>query len=209
MSRKLLLLGGGGHCRSVADCALSSGLFDNIGIVDFVEASCLGISTVGTDDDLQKLHDEGWTDAFVTVGSIGDTVLRRKLYKKIKDAGFKVPVIADPSAVIARGTSIGEGSFIGKRVVVNSGVSAGDCCIINTGAVVEHDCAIGSFAHLGPGSVLCGEVKVGEDSHVGAGSTVIQQVCIGKGVLVGAGSVVTKDLPDGVKAYGDPCRVAE
>ncbi len=209
MNRKLLLIGGGGHCRSVIDSVLSAGLYEEIGIVDFADCSCLGIETVGTDDDLPALFAQGWTDAFVTVGSVGDTALRRKLYKKIKDTGFNVPVIADPAAVIAKGTSIGEGSFIGKAAVVNTAASVGECCIINTGAILEHDCVIGDFAHISPRSVLCGEVTVGQDSHVGAGAVVIQQVSIGSRVLVGAGSVVTKDLPDGVKAYGDPCRVIE
>lgn len=209
MNRKLLLIGGGGHCRSVADSVLASGLYDEIGIVDFADCSCLGIETVGTDDDLPALYAQGWTDAFVTVGSVGDTALRRKLYKKIKEAGFNVPVIADPTAVIAGGTTIGAGTFIGKRAVINTAASIGECCIINTGAVVEHDCVIGDFSHISPCGVLCGEVTVGADSHIGAGAVVIQQVKVGSGVLAGAGSVVTKDLPDGVKAYGNPCRVAE
>ena len=72
--KRLLLIGGGGHCRSVADCVLSAGLYDQVGIVDFdPDASALGIKVVGTDDDLQKLKDEGWTDAFVSVGSVGST----------------------------------------------------------------------------------------------------------------------------------------
>lgn len=209
MKRKLLLIGGGGHCRSVLDSILSEGLIHEIGIVDFNDCEWMGVETVGTDDDLPALREQGWTDAFVTVGSIGDTSLRRKLYRMIKDLGFEIPVIVDPTAVIAGGVSIGEGSFIGKRVVINPETSIEECCIINSGAVIEHDCSIDAFTHISPGCVLCGGVTVGADSHIGAGTAVIQQVDIGSNVLVGAGSVVTRDLPDSVKAYGNPCRVIE
>lgn len=207
MSRKLLLIGGGGHCRSVLDSVLAAGGFDEIGIVDSVGDPCLGIPVVGTDDDIPALVRSGWTEAFVTVGSIGDTRIRRRLYDMIRGYGLKIPVIVDPSAILGKDTDIAEGVFVGKRAVINAGVAVDACAIVNTGAVVEHDCAIGAFAHISPGAVLCGQVQVGKDSHVGAGSVVKQQVRIGEGTLIGAGSVVVGDIPDHVKAYGVPCRV--
>ena len=75
--------------------------------------------------------------------------------------------------------------------------------------MIEHDCEIGEFAHISPGTVICGQVHIGMDSHIGAGSVVRQQIRIGSDVLIGAGSVVVKDMPNHVKAYGNPCRVAE
>lgn len=205
---RLLLIGGGGHCRSILDCAISSGRYDQFGIVDFdSSASALGIPVVGTDDDLPALLGSGWDSAFISVGSVGSTALRRKLYQKIKDLGFNIPVIADPTAVIAAGTEIGEGSFIGKNAVVNTGSVVGSCVIINTGAIIEHDCKVGDFSHMSPGAILCGQVKVGADSHVGAGTVVRQQITIGDCSLIGAGSVVVQDIPENVTAFGNPCKV--
>lgn len=209
MSRKLLLLGGGGHCRSVIDCALSMGIFSEIGIVDNTANALHVDGVVGSDEDLPILFEQGWTDAFISVGSIGNTAVRRKLYNLIKESGFNVPVIADPTACLARNAFIGAGTFIGKKAVVNTAAIVGECCIINSGSIVEHDCSIGEFSHVSPGSVLCGGVKVGKDSHIGAGSIVKQSVSIGNNVLIGAGSLVLKDLPDRVKAFGSPCRVVE
>ncbi len=209
MNRRLLLLGGGGHCRSVVDSALSLNIYDEIGIVDFKDSSCLGIPVVGTDDDLPALYSKGWTDAFITLGSIGNTTVRRKLFQLINSIGLMVPAIIDPSAAVAAGTEIGRGVFIGKNAVLNTGASVGDCAIINTGAVVEHDCSVGAFAHVSPGAVLCGEVTVGADAHVGAGAVVRQQLVIGEHALIGAGSVVLREIPAHAKAYGNPCRVVE
>ena len=206
--KRLLLIGGGGHCKSVLDCALSMACFDEIGIVDRdLLVSALGIHVVGSDDDLPRLKNEGWTDAFVSVGSIGDTNLRRRLYQIIKDLDFVIPTIIDPSAVVGRKTEIGEGVFIGKQAVINAGASIGVCAIINTGAIIEHDCRIGAFSHISPGGILCGQVIVGDDSHIGAGTVVRQSISIGDNTLIGAGSVVIKDVPNNSKAYGNPCKV--
>ena len=205
--KKILLIGGGGHCHSVLDSILLSGIYDKIGIIDNIDSSVLDIPVVGTDDDIPRLKEAGWTDAFVTVGSIENTNLRHKLYDMVRRIGMNIPTIIDPSAIIARGTVISEGVFIGKRAVVNTGCRIGKCAIINTGAIVEHDCRVGDFSHISSGATICGQVNVGNDSHVGAGSVVRQQIIIGNCSLIGAGSVVVKDIPDAVKAYGNPCKV--
>lgn len=208
--KRLLLLGGGGHCRSILDCIISNGLYEQIGIVDFDKtASALGVSVVGTDDDLPQLLMDGWTDAFISVGSIGSTGLRRKLYDMVKQIGFSVPSVIDPTATISRDVIVDEGVFIGKGAIVNTGSRIGICAVVNTGAVIEHDCKIGAFAHVSPGTTLCGQVTVGDDAHVGAGSVVRQGIKIGASSMIGIGSVVVKDIPDNVKAYGNPCRVVE
>ena len=210
MSKRLLLIGGGGHCRSVLDCALSMSCFDEIGIVDRDPmASALGIHVVGNDDDLPRLKEEGWTDAFISIGSVGATELRRRLYRTVSELGFTVPTIIDPSAILGRSVKIGEGAFIGKLAVINAGASVGECAIINTGAVIEHDCRVGAFAHVSPGATLCGQVVAGADSHIGASAVVRQCISIGDNTLIGAGSVVVKDIPGHVKAFGNPCKVVE
>ncbi len=209
IENRILLLGGGGHCRSVLDCLQSLDLYDSIGIVDFdSSATAIGVPVVGSDDNLPSLLESGWTNAFITVGSIGSTNLRRKLYSLVKSLGFNVPSIVDTTAVIARGVSIGEGVFIGKRTVVNTGASVGDCAIINTGAIIEHDCKIGEFSHVSPGAVLCGQVSVGCDTHIGAGSAVRQCINIGNNAVIGMGSVVINDIADGTTSYGNPSKVA-
>lgn len=209
MKKKLLLIGGGGHCHSVIDSVIGTNKYDEIGIIDKVDSSCLGVSVIGTDNDLPVLIKDGWTFAMITVGSVGNTKTRRRLYEMIKGLGYLSPSIIDPTAVIAKGTVIKAGSYIGKRAVINTGSVIDECCIINTGSIVEHDCKIGAFAHISSGVILCGQVKVGADSHIGAGTTVRQQITIGDSVLIGAGSVVVKDIPGHGKAYGNPCRVVK
>ena len=217
MGNKLLLVGGGGHCHSVIDTVLATGKYKEIGVVakdqanydELLNDAYIGPFLVGIDADLPRLLEEGWKNAFITLGSVGNTRGRRALHSCIQEIGFEVPIIMDPSAVVSDKTTIEDGTFIGKRVVVNSGAKIGVCAIINTGAIIEHDCIVGSFAHISPGATLCGQVTIGNDSHIGAGSVVRQLVEIGANAIIGAGSVVVKDISDDVKAYGNPCREVE
>ncbi len=78
---------------------------------------------------------------------------------------------------------------------------------VNTAAVVDHQCQLGDFAHVSANVVLGGGVSVGEGSLVGIGACVLPGVVIGAWSQVGAGAVVTRDVPDGVVAYGVPARV--
>jgi sugar O-acyltransferase (sialic acid O-acetyltransferase NeuD family) len=212
MNKKLLLLGGGGHCKSVLDSLLPSGQYVEIGIVDKKEnvgKSILDVPIIGCDDDLPELYQQGFTCAFVTVGSIGNPSLRIKLFAEIERIGFEIPTIIDSSAVVSQHVSIERGVFIGKNAVINAGTSVGKGAIINTSATIEHDCSIGDFVHIAPGAVLCGELHIGNNTHIGANSVVKQQLKIGSDSLIGMGSVVLHSIGDNLIAYGNPCKVAK
>ncbi|MCI8799403.1 MAG: acetyltransferase [Lachnospiraceae bacterium] len=215
MNGKILLIGGGGHCRSVLDTICSGCLYNVVGIVARDEANYnllhkdpqLAPHLVGMDANLPELFMNGWKNAFVTLGSVGNPIGRKKVYSALKTIGFHLPIIMDKSAVISESSLICEGAYIGKKTLINAGCRIGCCSIINSGSIIEHDCTIGDFAHISSGTILCGEVHVGENTHVGAGTTVRQQIVIGKDSLIGIGSVVVKNIPDNVNAYGIPCKV--
>ena len=50
-------------------------------------------------------------------------------------------------------------------------------------------------------------VTIGRNCWIGAGAVILPGVSIGDNTVIGAGSVVTKDIPAGVVAVGNPCRV--
>ena len=205
--KSILLLGDGGHCGSVLDSLVTTGDYQRIGIIEKEAGKSNNPLFIGIDSDLLTLFGQGWCEAFITVGSIGDTSVREKLYYQLKTIGFKIPVIIDPTAAVARDAIIKEGTYIGKRAVINSGCIIGTCAIINSGAIIEHGCIVDEFCHISSGAVLCGAVSVFKQTHVGAGSVVKQGMTIGKHSLIGIGSVITKDLPEYVVAYGNPCTV--
>lgn len=209
-NNKILLIGGGGHCHSVLDSLLQLDVYSDIGIVDTKEnigKSILSNEIIGTDDDLYNLYKEGYKDAFVTVGSIGNTELRRRLFHLIEMVGYNIPNIIDPSSVVSVNARLGNGIFIGKNVTINTGVEINEGAIINTGSIIEHDCKINKFVHISPGVVLCGDVIIGENTHIGANSIVKQQVSIERDSIIGMGSVVLNNIAENSIAYGNPCKL--
>lgn len=208
MIKKLLLIGAGGHCRSIID-SIDMGAYADVVILDAVNPvrnMINGVPIIGTDDDACDLFEQGYTQAVITVGSVGDSSLRKMLYQRYKAIGFGFPSIIDPTAIISKKAIINEGVYAGKGVIVNTDTRLGTCCIANTGAIIEHDCDIGCFVHIGPGVNLSGRVSIGNHSHIGIGSSIIQSINIGENTVIGAGSVVINDIPANVVAAGVPCR---
>ncbi len=52
-------------------------------------------------------------------------------------------------------------------------------------------------------------VSIGDKAWIGGGAIILPGVTIGDNVTIGAGSVVTKDIPDNVLAFGNPCKVVK
>ncbi len=198
----VVLIGFGGHGKSVADSILSGKNYNIIGYTDVEDKHC-GYEYLGTDNILSKIYAQGVKQAVLGMAFMGaDNNIRDSLVLTATEIGYEFPAIIDPTAVIAHDVMIGRGAFVGKGVIVNSGTVIGDYCIINTGVVVEHDNRIDYGSHIAVGAVLCGFVHVGHHSLIGAGSTVIQGKKIGSECIIGANSTVLSDVRNNQKVYG-------
>ena len=124
----------------------------------------------------------------------------------------------------------GDGCYIELPFYANWGGShvhfgSGVYCNFNTTFVDDGHIYIGDRVMFGPGVTEATanhpvepslrarglqynkDVRIGENTWIGAGAVILPGVTIGKDTVIGAGSVVTKDVPDGVVAAGNPCRV--
>lgn len=210
MSKRLLLLGIGGHGRVVLETLLQHYAPDELGIVDPQPSpgtTLLGVQVLGRDEDLPRLYAQGWKNTALGIGSIQNCVVREKLVLLAGDIGFQFPTIVDDDALVSPSATLGKGTYVGKQAVVQAGASIGAFCIVNTAGIVEHDCKVGDFSHVSTGAILLGGVTVGDRSFIGGGSVVRQLETVGSHVVIGAGSVVVSAVADGVTAYGNPCRV--
>ena len=183
-------------------------------IKEIVEA-CGGSVTAFVDDNKQVnacaglpvLHDADGLSPMIV--SIGVCSIRKMIVERLSAANetieFKTAI--HPSAVISPSAQIGEGTVVMAGAVINADAVIGKHCVVNTGATVDHDCVIGDYCHIAPGANISGGTHIGEGTWIGVGACVIQCLNIGKDSMIGAGSVVVKDVPDGVVAYGNPCRV--
>lgn len=199
MDRCLVMVGGGGHCKSVLDAVRQLDDCLEIVITDVrypKETTIMGYPIVGADDVLPALHQRGVRQAFVTIGSIHDTSARHRVYENVKKIGFELPEIVDPSSIIAKSVKVGNGVFVGKRAVINSDSIIGEMAIINTGAIIEHECRIGKFTHVAVAATVCGGVEIADDVFIGTNATIIQGVKIGRKSVIGAGSIVLSNVPE-------------
>jgi sugar O-acyltransferase (sialic acid O-acetyltransferase NeuD family) len=133
---------------------------------------------------------------------------RAEMCERFEKIGGTLTSVIDPSAVLPTGLLNNlSGVICLAQAIVEPTCSIGKGVILNLGSMVTHQVSVGDFAEIGPGVKLLGKSKVGTQSFLGAGSIVLPGVKIGDFVTVGAGSVVTKDLPNGVMAYGNPARI--
>jgi maltose O-acetyltransferase len=103
---------------------------------------------------------------------------------------------------------------LGERVFFNFNCVVLDVCRVR----------IGDYTLFGPGVQILTPVhpmnaelrrreeygkpiEIGADVWVGGAALILPGVRIGSRTVIGAGSVVTRDVPDGVFAAGNPCRV--
>jgi UDP-perosamine 4-acetyltransferase len=200
---KLILLGAGGHARSVMDLLLQNDEYDVVGCLDPAPGAVLGIPVIGNDDQLDILFSKGIKKAFI---AIGNNRLREKLFGRAQFIGFEIINIISRSATISPRASLGSGICVMAGAVLNVNTRIGDNCIINTRCSIDHDCTIGRSVHIAPGVTLSGSVKVGDGAHIGTGTAVIDGITIGEWAYVGGGAAVVKDIPAYTLAYGVPAK---
>lgn len=195
MKRPLILIGGGGHCKSVIEVAESAG-YEIKGILDMPDEVgkevLSGHKVIGTDDEIPQYVEE--CDFIITVGFIKNPALRIKLYNKVKAAGGRLATIIASTAHVSKYAELGEGTVIMHQAFVNAGAKIGDNCIINTFVNIEHDAEVGNQCHISTGTMVNGECKIGENCFIGSQSVCANCIEIASDIIVGAGSVVRKSI---------------
>ena len=179
--KNLILVGGGGHCKSVIDVAESAG-YNILGILERPEEvgkKVLDYEVIGTDDDMAKFADQA--EFVVTVGQIMSPDLRIKLHKMLADAGCRLATIISPTAHVSKYATIGEGTVVMHKAVVNADAKIGKGCIINTFANIEHDVVVGDYCHISTGAMVNGGAVIADGSFVGSQSAINQCVKIERG----------------------------
>lgn len=173
MMEKILLIGGGGHCKACIDVIEQENKYKIAGIIDKPELKgqkVLGYEIIGCDNDIEELFKK-YKNAFITVGHIKSNSLRVKLFNHIKNIGYNIPIIISPLSYISKHSFIEEGTIIMHHALVNADVNIGKNCIINTKALIEHDTKIEDHCHISTASVINGGVLVKEGTFFGSNST--------------------------------------
>ncbi len=203
--KELLIIGGSGHGKVVADSAEACGRWARVRMLDDRYPALQQAGrwpVIGGSGDWSRFP----PDRVDVLVGVGDNRTRLRLHQGIADAGYILPALVHPRAWVSPEASIGPGSVVFAGGVINADARIGEAVIVNTGATIDHDCTVASGAHLSPGVHLGGNVTVGRRSWIGIGAVVRQGIVIGGDVMVGAGAAVVSDLTDGITVVGVPAR---
>lgn len=202
---KIVMLGGGGHCRSCLDVIRDAGM-EIAGIVAPAPApEIAGVPWLGEDTWITQPEASRFR-YLVAVGQINNSNLRKKLFLSLQSCNLDCATVVSRRAVASPNSSIGKGCIVMHRAVVNSGAKIGENCIVNTGAIIEHDSQISSHCHISTGAIINGSAHVGEGCMIGSGAILLQGVKVAANSVVGAGAVVTKDIDTPGTWLGIPAR---
>ena len=202
--KPLILIGGGGHCKSVIEAA-ESARYSILGVLDMPEEvgkEILSTKVIGTDDDIPQYVDKA--EFVITVGFIKNPATRIKLYRKVKEAGGKLATIIASTAYVSQYATIGEGTVVMHHAFVNAGAKVGNNVILNTFTNVEHDAVIGDQCHISTGTMVNGDCKVGTNCFIGSQSVLANGIIVGDDIVVGAGSLVRKSISEKGIYSGNP-----
>ena len=191
MKPKLLLIGGGGHCRSLIDVIEAEGKFEIGGILDTLDQvgeTVLSYAIIGSNDDLERLFGT-FTHALIAFGQIKSPDGRIAMFERLSAIGYVMPTIISPRAYVSKHARIGEGSVILHDALINSNATIGNNCIINTKALIEHDCIIGNHCHISTGAVINGGSVVKQGSFFGSNAVCKEALIIEERSFIKAGSV--------------------
>jgi sugar O-acyltransferase (sialic acid O-acetyltransferase NeuD family) len=208
--RSLVIWGCGGHGRVVLDIATAMSVYDHILFYDDnpdAPATVSGVRVVsGGISDVRAAMPSTVIEFVIAIGA---NKTRSARFAEAAAAGLRPATCAHPTAWISASASIGAGSVLMPRAVVQAGASLGFDCIVNTGTIVEHDCVIGDHVHLSPAVTLGGGVRIEDYVHLGIGSIAIPGAWVRRASVVGAGAVVLGEIQPETTVVGIPARPIE
>ncbi len=181
---RLLIVGAGGHGRSVAEAVLMADHFSLVGFLDddaFARREEVwGLPVLGPATAFENYANKA-THAVV---AIGNNVLRQKLFVQLQAAGFALARVIHPNAIVSPRALLGSGVAVMAGAIVGTEATLGQGCIVNCGAVVDHHAHVHEFGHLGVNACMAGGSVLGALAWMQAGSA------IGYGVQIATGTVL-------------------
>ena len=211
--KKVILIGAGQHCNVVMYNMAAEGRYETACIAEVDESKWntiingVVVEPFKNFDEpaMRKIEEKYQTNLFFI--SFGAMRWRKPVYEYLSCHGWEAVSIIHPNAVVSPTAKIGKGVLVESGCLVTPSPIIGNNVVINTGSQVNHDNVVEDHVYIASGVILSGGVTIGENTLLDDGVIVTLGRRVGKDSLIGAGGIVTKDVPNGVVAYGNPCKV--
>lgn len=144
-------------------------------------------------------------DCFI---AIGDNQIRKRIYEKVEQNGFKIVNLIHKSAIISPSASVEEnaGILIMPYAVVNAKAKIEKGVILNTSSVIEHECVVREFSHISVGAKCAGNVKIGKNCFLGINSCVLPDLSLADNSILGGGATLVKSQNEKGVFVGVPAK---
>ena len=208
---KIIIIGAGQHARVVLYNIEEQNKYEVVGFLDSddnrIEKIFEGKKILGNyqKENLKELSKKIGTNKFFI--GFGNMKYRKKVFDYFINNGWEAVNIIHPNAVVSKNARLGKGILIECGCLITPNPVIGDNVVVNTGSQVNHDNIIENHVYIASGVILSGGIKIAENTLLDDGVIVTLGCSVGKNSLIGAGAVVTKNIPEGVVAYGSPCKV--
>jgi len=190
MVLRLLIVGAGGHGRSVAEAAQMTGLYELAGFADdglAPQTRLMGVTVLGPCTDLARYRDF----ADIAIVAIGNNRAREGLHALLQRAGFALATVIHPGALVSASAVLGPGCAIMAGAIVGTEAALGEGAIVNCGAVVDHHCRVDDFGHLGVNASMAGGSILGRGAWMQAGSAMGYGISLAPGAVLAPGEAAT------------------
>ena len=207
--RPLLLLGAAGLAREVLAAvravpgepwAVLGALDDN---PDRHGADLDGVPVLGGSG---LVHDHPDAAVALCVASPRRRSVRLDVVRRLGLPPDRWATVVHPTAAVAAGTTLGEGTVLLAGTVVTAPQRIGAHVLAMPHVLLTHDDAVGDGVTLAGRATLGGGVVVHDGAYLGAGCLVREGVIIGAGAMIGLGAVVLDTVPPGETWVGNPAR---
>lgn len=191
IKENLILIGGGGHCKSVIDVIELENKYKIIGVLDkniSIGTRILDYEIIGRDEDISNYSKFNDIKFLITVGQIKSYAVRLEIGKKLEENNCKIASIVSPRAYISKYSKVGKGTVVMHDAFVNVNATVGIHCILNTNANVEHDSTIGDFCHISTGVIVNGDCTIEKGCFLGSNSTISNGKRVIKNSVITAGT---------------------
>ena len=187
---RLLIIGAGGHGRSVAEAVTAAGTYVVVGFADDAAPGLVQVGSypvLGTMDDVTAYR----THADAAIVAVGNNAMREALSNKLLAKGFKLVIVIHPRAIVSLSAIIGPGCAIMAGAIVGTEARLGSGVIVNCGAVVDHHAQVHDYGHLGVNACMAGGADLGRNARMQAGSALGYGVKVADGVVLQPGEAMS------------------
>ena len=162
---KLVIIGAGGYGQTVSDVAAQSGKYEKI---VFLDDNIIADDVVGKCADFDKFIGDD-TEIYP---AFGNNEARLSFIEKLENAGAKIPVIVHNTAYVSPRVTLGKGTVVLPKAMINTDAIIEKGCRINCGAIVDHGCVIENGVHVCLGAIVKAENRIPAFMKVEAGQVI-------------------------------------